>query len=482
MGSVADVLCVFKVYWALLLGNILEWYEFAIYSFLEPYLETQFFHGSAISTWLGFACTFAARPFGGIFLGLLGDLFGRKVSTFLSICGMVIGTVGQGLVPSYQSGEVAGTFGLVVLVILRVLQGICTGGEIAAVSTYITEVGPKKSLARSMVLIGITANAGFLLAQFVSYLTLEMVGLSDMESWGWRIPFIIAVIPGVVATAGRRCMPESEIFLTASSQRNIGDALDTNSVTSTEGSSAEPVRQPGAAQEAIARMKHLVASQWPALLIGIGSVAAVSVLQYGGFLWGNVFLKKNGASPDSLIAAGVTARLLSIVLSCFVAWLADVVGIAWVQLLGTLSITFAGLPLFLALSWNPASFGVLVAAYGVGYGCLFALAGMVFFLLVVELFPVEVRNAGVGLSYNIGFCVFGGFSPTLFQASLSWTSWGPGWLMAAAGLVSLATFNASLWAEAAGKVKLAHIRPELYFAWRNRADKSAEIQTDDMKL
>ena len=97
MGSVGDVLQVFKVYWALLLGNILEWYEFAIYSFLEPYLEAQFFHGSAISTWLGFACTFAARPFGGIALGLLGDLFGRKVSTFLSICGMVIGTVGQGL-------------------------------------------------------------------------------------------------------------------------------------------------------------------------------------------------------------------------------------------------------------------------------------------------------------------------------------------------------------------------------------------------
>ena len=97
MGSAADVAQVLKVYWALLLGNILEWYEFAIYSFLEPYLETQFFHGSAISTWLGFACTFAARPFGGIVLGLLGDLFGRKVSTFLSICGMVIGTVGQGL-------------------------------------------------------------------------------------------------------------------------------------------------------------------------------------------------------------------------------------------------------------------------------------------------------------------------------------------------------------------------------------------------
>ena len=78
-------------------------------------------------------------------------------------------------------------------------QGICTGGEIAAVSTYITEVGPKRSLARSMALIGITANAGFLLAQLASYLTREAVGVTAMENWAWRIPFIIAIIPGAVA-------------------------------------------------------------------------------------------------------------------------------------------------------------------------------------------------------------------------------------------------------------------------------------------
>ena len=146
------------------------------------------------------------------------------------------------------------------------------------------------------------------------------------------------------------------------------------------------------------RIKHLIASQWLALLVGIGSVAGVSVLQYGGFLWGNVFLKKHGATPDSLIAAGTTARLLSIVLAPFVAWLADTVGIGWIQLVGTLVLTFAGLPLFLVQKWMPDSFSIVIAAYGIGYGTIFGLVGMIFFLLVVELFPVEVRNAGVGLS------------------------------------------------------------------------------------
>ncbi|CAE7692788.1 proP [Symbiodinium pilosum] len=482
MEGISDVAQVFKVYWALLLGNILEWYEFAIYSFLEPYLEINFFGGSAISTWLGFACTFAARPFGGIVLGLLGDLFGRKVSTFLSICGMIIGTVGQGLVPSFQSGKVAGTIGLVLLVLLRLLQGICTGGEIAAVSTYITEVGPKRSLARSMALIGITANAGFLLAQLASYLTREAVGVTAMENWAWRIPFIIAIIPGAVATAGRRCIPESQVFLEAKAQADATAQVSETSWDSADGAvSVTVVAVPaeGAARQAMTRIKHLIASQWLALLVGIGSVAGVSVLQYGGFLWGNVFLKKHGATPDSLIAAGTTARLLSIVLAPFVAWLADTVGIGWIQLVGTLVLTFAGLPLFLVQKWMPDSFSIVIAAYGIGYGTIFGLVGMIFFLLVVELFPVEVRNAGVGLSYNIGFCFFGGFAPTVFQAALSWHPWGPGWLMSFAGLASLLTFAASIWLQAAGKgnFRLAHIRVLLYSAQK---DWPSSGESDDL--
>jgi len=163
MGACGDVWDVLKIYWSLLLGNILEWYEFAIFAFLEPYLQSNFFHGSAITTWLGFASTFLARPFGGLVLGILGDLFGRKVSTFLSILGMLIGTVGQGMVPTYQSGQICGTIGVVLLVVFCILQGICTGGEIAAVSTYITEVGAKRSLARCMVLIGITCTMGLVI-------------------------------------------------------------------------------------------------------------------------------------------------------------------------------------------------------------------------------------------------------------------------------------------------------------------------------
>ncbi|CAJ1364483.1 unnamed protein product [Effrenium voratum] len=440
-------------------------YEFAVYSFLEPYFQENFFAGSAISTWLGFACTFVARPFGGIVIGVIGDIFGRKVSTFLSIFGMLIGTVGQGLVPSYASGQVAGTIGLVLLVSLRFLQGICTGGEIAAVSTYITEVGPKSCLARSMALIGITCNVGFLAAQLVSYLALELLGEEMMLEWGWRLPFLIAGIPGLIATLGRRCMPESNEFLEARAAAVVSEpGADAEEEVSESNGSSSDVKEGSKRAAASAKMRSLLGSYWGNILVGIGAVVAVSTLQYGGLVWCNIFLKKRGASPDHLIAAGVTARILSILLSPFTGWLADVKGVAWLHLLGALMLTCTGLPLYLVMLWHPTSLAAVLLAYGVGFGVIFAFTGMIFFLYVVELFPVQVRNAGVGLSYNIGFCAFGGFAPMVFEAAYHGYLWGPGWLLSLAGLVTALTTLVSLRLQKSGRMQLVHERPVPYFS------------------
>lgn len=447
MGAFGDVWQVLKIYWSLLLGNVLEWYEFAVFGFLEPYFQSNFFAGSAISTWLGFASTFLARPFGGIVLGVLGDLFGRKVSTFLSIFGMLIGTVGQGLVPTSHSGPIAGTIGVVLLVALRILQGICTGGEIAAVSTYITEVGPKRSLARSMVLIGITCNVGFLLAQFASYAALKILGEETMVSWGWRIPFILVLLPGVIAASGRRCIPESRSFLEAQA----------NTAETQAGAPRSALR------DAASKMKSLFRFHRPALLVGIMSVAAIAVLQYGALAWCYVLLRKEGASSSSLIAAGVVARGLAIVLAPVAGAIADVQGVAWLQLLGALMLAIAGIPNFLAMQSNAQSNEAVVVFYGVGYGIILAFTGMVYFLYVVELFPVEIRNVGVGMSYNIGFCIFGGFAPLICEASHDVAQWAPGCVLSVAGVITASTVLLSLRLQSRGVLCLAHIRADPYF-------------------
>ena len=134
---------------------------------MATYMEQNFFRGSVLATWLGFTATFVARPLGGIFLGILSDAFGRKLAVMLTIVGMLSGTVGQGLLPTPRgAGDSAwGSFGLVLLFSLRLLQGLCTGGEISTVSTYIVEVSGHESKGRCVALISITVNLGFLLAR-----------------------------------------------------------------------------------------------------------------------------------------------------------------------------------------------------------------------------------------------------------------------------------------------------------------------------
>ena len=462
-----EVLGVLRIYWALLLGNILEWYEFAVFSFLEPHFQSNFFHGSAVSTWLGFAVTFVARPFGGVVLGLVGDIFGRKVSTFLSVFGMMVGTVGQGLLPTYHNGEVAGTIGLILLVFLRWMQGICTGGEIASVMTYITEVGSKRSLCRSMMLVGITGNIGFLLAQSATYGT-GLLGEEKMKEWGWRIPFLAALVPGVIATAGRRCMPESQDFLDARA-RDFPATLGTPEIvpTASEGGSSESqsdTRKTPQVREVGSKLSQLIRHQWPALLSGIGVVVAAAVLQYGGLIWCSLLLQKKGTDSAILLAAGITARISSILLVPAVAWLADVQGIAWTTFLGSSMLTLLGMPLFKSMVTNPDSVEAVVGSYGVGFGFMLAFLGMVFFVYVCELFPVDVRNAGVGLSYNIGVSCFGGFAPMVFQAAFEHYSWAPGWLLSLAGLTTTLTILISLLFQRRGKMQLTHIRAEPYFS------------------
>ncbi|CAE8610339.1 unnamed protein product [Polarella glacialis] len=94
-----DLLHLLKLTWPLLLGNMLEWYEFGVYAYVVPEMQANFFSGSAIETWVGFAVTFVARPFGGFVLGWIADRFGRKISVQLSLGGMIVATVGQGLLP-----------------------------------------------------------------------------------------------------------------------------------------------------------------------------------------------------------------------------------------------------------------------------------------------------------------------------------------------------------------------------------------------
>ena len=137
MGEWAELGMIIRIYWSLMLGNVVEWYEFTAYGYQAKYMKANFFSGSSVGVWLGFACTFLARPLGAFVLGWIGDRWGRTVSVNISIIGMLVGTVGQGCLPSQNCGiPWLANLGLIVLVILRFIQGLCAAGEIGTIRSF----------------------------------------------------------------------------------------------------------------------------------------------------------------------------------------------------------------------------------------------------------------------------------------------------------------------------------------------------------
>mmetsp|Transcript_78508 Transcript_78508/g.172078 ORF Transcript_78508/g.172078 Transcript_78508/m.172078 type:complete len:490 (+) Transcript_78508:173-1642(+) len=416
----AELWQVFKVYWSLLLGNIVEWYEFAVYGHLAVYLEKHFFQGSAVGVWLGFSLTFLARPLGGILLGWVGDRYGRSVAVNISIIGMLVGTCGQGCLPTLDCGiPWLGYLGLVLLVCLRFLQGLSAAGEIVTITTYLAEVSSPAILSRGAALVNITGACGFLSAKFMSYLVEAIFGVDGVEAWAWRLPFIAAIVPGVIAIIGRRGIPESGMFLAA-------QAKD----------------QEVAHEKVFAKVKHAL-QYWPNMLVTFGVVATYGVLQYGCFVWIHSFLAGQGTSPNDRMVVGMITRCLQIVLGLPIGWLSDLVGIGWLMTISSALVMVLGLPLWCVIAAHPTNLMAISMAFGVGFGLLGALTGTLLYHFVVELFPTEVRTTSIGLAYNIGFSLFGGLAPveTTLLYKAHWM--GPGFLYSFAGFVGLVSMLAS---------------------------------------
>src|SRR5271154_6570845 len=324
------------------LGTVFEWYDFYLYGLLAGVISSQFFSGvnevtGFIFALAAFAAGFAVRPFGALVFGRLGDLVGRK-HTFLITMGIMGGsTFAVGLLPSYAS---AGVIAPILLVALRLLQGLALGGEYGGAATYVAEHAPpgKRGLYTSW--IQTTATLGLFAALLVVIGTRTAIGEDAFKIWGWRIPFLVSLLLLIVSLWIRMQLDESPVFV---NMRKLGTT------------SKAPLA------EAFGRWSNLKI----VLICLLGAVMGQAVVWYTGQFYALFFLERmlrvDGATTNILTAIALALATPGFI---FFGWLSDKIGRKPIVLTGCLLAMLTYFPLFEALTRyaNPALYRAQAAA------------------------------------------------------------------------------------------------------------------------
>ncbi len=366
-----------------MIGNGLEWYDFALYGYFAPVIGKLFFpdhdpYVQMIATYGVFAAGFATRPIGGLFFGYLGDKFGRKFSLTLSILMMAVPTACIGLLPTYAT---IGLWAPILLTSVRLLQGISIAGQFSGSITFIVEHAPvgKRGIAGSATILSLCI--GMLLGSLIATIFAESLSTQAFEAWGWRVPFLLGIIIAYVGFYIRHHTEESPHYIKARDEGKL---------------SPTPLRE--------AFKNH----PWE-LLRGVGIYMGVTIPFYTLTVFLNGFVSKGLGHPvkDALLMSTLSMFLL-LVMVPFTGWLTDLWGRKRVLMWSAAAyfvfaypiFWFMTVPGFTAPLMAQLAFTVIVAFYVGGAPTVF-----------VELFPTSVRYTGMALSYNICAAVFGGTAP-----------------------------------------------------------------------
>lgn len=317
-----------KVIFASSLGTVFEWYDFYLYGSLAAIIAKQFFSGldptsAFIFALLAFAAGFIVRPFGALVFGRLGDMIGRKYTFLVTILLMGASTFVVGLLPSYASIGVAAP---IILIALRMLQGLALGGEYGGAATYVAEHAPQGKRGAYTAWIQTTATLGLFLSLMVILGTRTMVGEADFADWGWRIPFLVSIFLLGVSVWIRLSMNESPAFKKMKEEGKTSKA---------------PL------SESFGQWKNLKI----VILALFGLVAGQAVVWYSGQFYALFFLtsalKVDNATANILVAASL---LIGTPFFVVFGTLSDKIGRKPIILAGMALAVFTYFPLFNALT------------------------------------------------------------------------------------------------------------------------------------
>ncbi|MHC1943870.1 MHS family MFS transporter [Bradyrhizobium sp. UFLA06-06] len=381
-------------------GNIIEWYDFYIFGSLAAVLSVKFFEQShpvaaLLSTIALFTAGFLIRPLGAFLFGWMGDRVGRKYTFLVTLSGMGLGTGAIGLIPTYESIGLTAAF---VLFGLRMIQGLCLGGEYGGAITYVAEHVPDDHRGYYTGWLQTSPTLGIVVSLAVIVLTRTWAGNQAFDAWAWRVPFLVSFLLVAIAIYIRLQLQETPIFQEIKARGQM---------------TRNPWRE------------AFLSSNIKYILIAIVVLIGQGVVWYSGQFWALYFLQQV-SKVDAVTSAYIvgTALLIATPSLIFFGWLSDQIGRKSVILGGMLlaAITYYPLYLWLGMVTQPGHINYPVAVFIIFI--LVCYVGMVYGpvgAFLAEFFPARIRYTSVSVPYHIGNGWGGGLVPFVTSAAFAAT-------------------------------------------------------------
>ena len=389
-------------------GNALEWYDITIYGYFAVYISKAFFPNddqttSLLLTFGTFGLAYLARPIGGIVLGAYADRHGRKSSLLISIVLMTFGTLAVAVMPTYAT---IGILAPIAVLAARLVQGFSAGGEFGSSTAFLVEHRPDR---RGFIASWQFASQGLsnLLASTFGVVLTGWMAPADLDSWGWRIPFLFGVLIGPIG-----------IYI----RNHLEDAT-----------------APPAAAES-SPVKEIFLKQKSRVMMGIGALAISTAVNYLIIYMPTYVVKNFNLLPVTGFTATFVGGIMVTLLTPFAGMISDRIGRTRHMIAANILLLLSVFPMFLLITKDPVPAVIIFVVFVLStlkalyYGPLAA--------LMAELLPPATRATGLGLGYNIGVTLFGGMGP----ATMTWLGgfaligdMAPGYYLTAVAILSLGT-------------------------------------------